>query len=280
MPFSVCIALIHNNNQLRNDYIRPHIETLLSAMEPHILVQTIEISYQPEIKPHSFLMAFLRDIIYENLGCRWRKYRLLKTNKFLNTCSFIKKSLVKYILNPSGAASRWKKSSAIEVMVTDKHIRAWMQFLDTGADYLIVFEDDVIFTDNCVARLMSLLDTLAIKFTHKESYVDLGGGCMLGDLMIGHLETSQDASYRYYKKPVTNTACAYLMSHELVTTFSAHLLKKPWLRLTGIDWMMNSLFILMDNQMKECVCMHSDPTIFKHGTTTGAYVSWQAGLPN
>jgi len=106
------------------------------------------------------------------------------------------------------------------------------------------------------------------------------GGCKLADLMIARLETSQDENYRYYKKPVTNTACAYLMSRELVTTFCATLTRRPWLRLVGIDWMMNSLFILWGERVSDCICMHADPTIFKHGTTTGEYVSWQAKAPN
>jgi hypothetical protein len=43
--------------------------------------------------------------------------------------------------------------------------------------------------------------------------------------------------------------------------------------------MMNKLFILMASDGVEVDCMH-DPTVFKHGTTTGEYVSWQANVPN
>jgi hypothetical protein len=32
----------------------------------------------------------------------------------------------------------------------------------------------------------------------------------------------------------------------------------------------------MANKKVECLFMHADPTILKHGTTTGDYVSWQA----
>ena len=92
--------------------------------------------------------------------------------------------------------------------------------------------------------------------------------------MIVRLETSKDESYRYYKNPVTNTACAHLMSRELVTAFCKTLTRRPWLRLVGVDWMINSIFILGEEQVSDCICLHVDPTIFKHGTTTGEYVSW------
>lgn len=103
-----------------------------------------------------------------------------------------------------------------------------------------------------------------------------GGGCSLADLMIARLETRHDGNYRHYQKPVTNTACAYLISRELVIKFNAILTRKPWLRLIGIDWMINSLFISMGKEVSSVVCMHADPTIFKHGTKTGEYISWQA----
>ncbi len=280
MHFSVCLALIHNNNQLRNDYIRPKIEALISSMEANFLASKIEVSFQSEIKPHSLAMAFIRDVIYQNLDSKWRRYLLLKSRKFRSAVNFFRASFVKYILNTNGIANRWKRNSAIEVAVTDKHIRAWFQFLDSGADYLIVFEDDAVFKDDSAVRLNALLNALSKNHMNKPCYVDLGGGCKLAALMIDRLETSQDESYRYYKKPVTNTACAYLISRELVATFCATLTRRPWLRLVGIDWMMNSLFILCGERVSDCICMHADPAIFKHGTTTGEYVSWQAEAPN
>ena len=40
--------------------------------------------------------------------------------------------------------------SSIETVVTDKHIRAWSAFLETGRDFLIFFEDDAVFNDDSV----------------------------------------------------------------------------------------------------------------------------------
>jgi hypothetical protein len=271
---SVCVALIHNNNVPRNAYIRPQLEKLLGGMAPHIVAEKIEISFQPAIKPHSTAMAFMRDVMYRKLDREWHRYRLLKPRALLrDVVGFLKGSYIKYVVEREGIGDPWKKSSAIEVMLTEKHLRAWGRFLDTDADFLICLEDDVVFKDDSVQKLNNLLNMLVENHPNRPCYIDLGGGCQLSDLAIGRLEENQDEFYRYYSKPVTNTACAYLMSRQLVATFHATLTRRPWLRLIGIDWMMNSLFVQMENDGAECVCMHADPTIVKHGSITGEYIS-------
>lgn len=276
MHITVCLALIHNNNGLRNAYIRPQLEGLIRSVETHILAEKIEVSFQSEIIPHSMTMAFIRDVIYWRLGRKWQRYRLSKARSLLRDgAGFLKRTYMKYIVNNDDIGKRWQKNSAIEVMVTEKHVRAWGKFLDSGADFLICFEDDAVFKDDSIQKISKLLNTLSQAYSNSACYVDLSGGCHLSDLGIENLEENQDELYRYYSKPVTNTACAYLMSRQLVARFHAILAKRPWLRLIGIDWMMNSLFIRMENDGAKCICMHADPTIVKHGTTTGEYISWQ-----
>lgn len=162
------------------------------------------------------------------------------------------------------------------MVVTDKHIRAWEAFLDMGGDFLICFEDDAVFRGDSIQRVRDLLDLLSRNNQGRPTYIDLAGGCQLQELRIDKLELQRDASFRYYSKPVTNTACSYLMNRPLVADFHNALIIKPWLRLIGVDWMMNNLLVLLDKSGMQCDCMHSEPSIFKHGTFTGEYVSWQA----
>ncbi|AWW47462.1 hypothetical protein DPM17_01650 [Polynucleobacter paneuropaeus] len=274
MKTSIAIALIHNNNNLRNDYLRPKIDTLLSNLEEEFSCARMEVSFQTEVVPHSIPMAFIRDCLYKSLDRRWRKYRLLKQRLLpFDWMIFFRKVLLKYVFSLRNKAKKWAKNSYIEMIVTAKHIRAWEQFLEMNVDYLIVFEDDVIFQESSALRLSNLLSTLGQK--NKLCYVDLGGGAELSDLMVDRLLIYQEAEYRHYKMPVTNTACAYLIGRELAEVFSKTLVSRPWLRLIGIDWMINNIFILNKELMQDCLCMHADPTIFKHGTTTGDYISWQ-----
>lgn len=278
MKRSVCLALVHNKNPLRNSYVIPNINMLFGGVGSHAYTysEMIDISYQGVANNHGSLMAIFREIVYINLSREWCRYRLIKPPGFFrDAVSFLRKLLFKYIANYQGARELWKKNSAIEVIVTEKHIRAWGRFLDAGADYLICFEDDAVFKNDSCEKIAKLLDSLSGINMDVPVYVDLAGGCGLDELKIYNLESGKDATFRLYKKPVTNTACVYLMSRPLVALFHALLLKKPWLRLIGIDWMMNNLFIIIDKNEIECFCMHADPPIFKHGTTTGEYVSWQ-----
>lgn len=120
----------------------------------------------------------------------------------------------------------WRRSSAIETVVTDKHIRAWAAFLETGADFLICFEDDAVFRSDSTQRLTDPLNILHPKY-QKAIYVDLVGGCTNDALQTDMLQTSHDAAFRHYRKPVKNTACVYLISRPLVATFYDTPIRRP-----------------------------------------------------
>jgi len=169
-----------------------------------------------------------------------------------------------------------KNNAFIETVLTDKHIRAWMQFMDSGADYLIIFEDDVIFKKDSIGRISSLLNMLTQKHLHQSCYIDLAGGLTSDVLNIDALETVYRDNFRHYRKPVTNTTCSYLISRELVAQFIAIITKKPWLRLIPIDWLINNFFVILEKKNFEVYCIHADPTIFEHGSFSGHYVSWMS----
>lgn len=278
MNCSIMVALVHNNNAQRNSYLRPKIEVMLRTLDENISATAIEVSYQNEVKLHSTAMALMRDAMYRKLDRAWLRYRLLKPRLLArDVAGFIKTSFVKYLIRRDSIGTRWKRNSAIEVIVTDKHIRAWNQFLDSGSDFLVCFEDDVVFKDDSIVRIKGLLEHLGKIDQQMHIYVDLAGGGGRGNieaLKIDKLELNRTDSYRIYKKPVTSTACAYLINRNLASLFNKHLLQAPWLRLVGIDWMMNALFIRSSGE--QVLCMHAEPTIFKHGTVTGEYVTWQA----
>jgi hypothetical protein len=270
---SICLALIHNNNERRNAHIQPYLNQLQSQLSQRYSVNLIEVSVQSDIQPHGVSMAFLRDAIYQMLDREWRRYRGLPVRFLpLHIARFLGSSVKKY----ARGAPSWKRNSSVEMVVSDKHLRAWAAFLDHGGDCLICFEDDAVFNNDSIDRLTTLLDELFPSQLDRPMYVDLAGGCSLEALQIHNLEVSWDGSFRRYNKPVTNTACAYLLSRPLVAEFCGIIARRPWLRLIGIDWLMNALLMQMANDGVQCACLHADPTILKHGTTTGEYISWQA----
>ena len=176
MNHSVCLALIHNNNAKRNNYIRPKIDGMVRDLSKDISVITAEISYQHDIRPHSFAMALMRDVMYRRLDRDWHRYRLLKPSLLIwDILRFAKASFIKYVIKYKSQGARWLKHSAIETIVTDKHIRAWNQFLDSGASFIICFEDDAMFLNDSSGRINKLLEQLSQFDQEKHMYVDLAG---------------------------------------------------------------------------------------------------------
>ena len=270
----ICVALIHNNNIERNRYLRPRLVELTNNIQKHFEVTQIEISKQPQVIPHSMPMAIFRSFIYEKLDRKWCRYRRIKPrNIFLVVLHFIAENIRKYIFKRDLGAL-WNRYSFIETILTDKHIQAWNTFIETGCDYLVCFEDDTVFMDDSIHRMCNLLDALSKNRVENLVYVDLAGGYDIVDLQISFLETHRGNGFRYYLKPVTNTACTYLLNKPLVSEFLTYLVRRPRLRLISADWMMNTLFMLISKSTVECLCMHADPTIFKHGSAIGAYESF------
>lgn len=272
---SVCLVLIHNNVAKRYNYIRPALEQLCVYLSPKYTTTIIEPSFRPEIVPHSTLMTFRRDILYWRLNREWNRYRLLKVRPLLlDLLSFLKNSLNKYVSRKGRAGlTGWKRNSFRETVLTENHIESWSAFLAIGADFMICFEDDTVFKEDSSQRVIELLDNLSRKSPDNLTYVDLAGGYELDALQIDDLESGRDASFRFYSKPVTNTACSYLINRTCANFFIERVAKLPELRLIGADWLMNKLFILAENEGVKGSCMHASPTIFKHGSVTGEYAS-------
>jgi hypothetical protein len=270
----ICLALIHNNNDIRNNYLLPNLDALKSSPKLKFKVELLAISSQPEIVPHHSWLAILRSLIYEKLGREWSKYREISPPLILRSLFvFSWRSIEKYLFEKS-IGLVWNRNSFIETIVTDKHIRAWNAFMETECEYLICFEDDAVFKEDSAERLNKLFEMLVGR--QGNLYIDLAGGCEVDDLKIKQLQINNADGFIHYKKPVTNTACVYLLSRPLVSEYLNQLVRWPCLRLIGIDWLMNKLFILLSKNNFECLCMHAEPPIFKHGSTTGEYVTWQS----
>ena len=303
---SICFALIHNNNIQRNEYIKPRLVQLSGALSSKYDVTQIEISAQPKIVLHSVWLAVLRSLMYAKLCREWSKYREIPSPSMLRSlCSVTWINIKKHLFqnksksplqgakhedfqHPKGDTQSggeytssdfrviWRKNSFIETIVTDKHIRAWSAFIETDCEYLICFEDDAVFKDDSMERLCKLFDMFIIRGLNQCLYVDLAGGCKFNNLKISQLQINKIDGFVHYKKPVTNTACVYLLSRPVVAKFLDQLIGQPCLRLIGVDWLMNKLFMLMSKKKFECFCIHAEPSIFKHGSTTGEYLTWQA----
>ena len=268
-PLKVCIALIHyKNNQERFKYIWPKLNLLKKELSSDYDVSVLDIVDQPQVIPQKTLVTMFRKFTLWKFNRDWISYKKQKRRNIVIDILILLRRLVLAYLNRVSENRR----TTIDSFVTSKHIKAWEELLEKKANYLIVFEDDAVFTEVSVSTIKLFLRGLK-KYHDRPIYLDFAGGCSQEVLKISNLEYKSDKFRKYYQKPVTNTACCYLTNDKTAGLFLENILRYPWLRLIPIDWLMNKLFILTVSKNKY-FCFHASPHIFKHGSDSGDYKSW------
>lgn len=274
---SICMALVHNKQPERLAQVRPAIAALAEGVREHHQARLIEVGYQPEIAPHGLGKSMWREFRQGRLEREWSAYLGDRVKTLLPCWLSGFRRARKKAFAAAEARRAWQRVSAVETFITAKHVRAWEMFLDSGADYLVVFEDDATLLPDSVPRFIS--DVLPLlSGRHPDGlYVDLAGGLALEALKIGKFQIGYDGVRRHYGKAVTNTACAYLIDRTLADYFCAALIRRPDWREIAVDWLLNKLFMRMAHEGRVCSCFHLDPPVFSHGSFSGCYVSWQKG---
>jgi len=260
----ICFALVTNREKSRYEYIRPMLNRLKRKLSDSFDIEIFECWGQPKVVPHSLSIVLRKRFGNWVRSREWARYREMKPRIIFLDLLVLIWRLALAIVNRKFEGRR----NTIYSYITDKHIRAWMHFLETEAHFLICFEDDVILKQDSVSRLEKLLNKIE-SFSKKPIYIDLAGGCDLGELMVENLESKRDGDYIYFKKPVTNTACCYIINRTTAEIFLFNLLKDPGLRRVSCDLLFNKLFVI--TSARKYFCCHANPTIFSHGSTTGKY---------
>ena len=263
----ISIALIHNKEPKRYKHIRPMLDKLKDKLSPKYDVDIFEVLKEPDIIPHKILITLCTKFLYWKINREWMGYRGLKQRNIVIDWGLLIWRLILSFLNRAYENRRF----VIESFVNDKHIRAWTQFLDKGGDYLICFEDDAFFRPDSIVNFKKFLSKLHISL-EKPLYLDFAGGNSFDILKVDALQTKSDKYCKYFRKPVTNTACAYMINYKTAGIFLENILKRPWLRLISADWLLNKLFIITVPQYKY-YSVHAYPHIFDHGSIKGNYAS-------
>lgn len=272
-PASLCLALVHNNDAARNALIRPALSELGERLGLSRQVTSLEVSWQPALAPSSTAIAFARDAICKLVERPWLQYRLSKPRSALVSARKVTTLAINYLTNKRGVRETRRRCGAIEEIVTDKHIRAWDRFIESRSEILVVFEDDAVLSSDSCERILPALEAAAQA--SGPLYADLAGGLPRSVLNAAALEERVEGALIYYKKPLTNTACVYLMNRQMVEECRAIVFRSPWLRLVSIDLMMNQLFVELEKQGIRSRCFHAVPAIFNHGSFTGEFQAWQ-----
>lgn len=262
----IVLALIHRKDE-RYEYIHPQLLKLNNFLSKSFQVTLMEYSEQPEVVPHTLFMGLRRKYWLWILNREWIRYRnMIPRNIFLDALVLVRRLAITTLQKKKELAR-----CATDSYVTDKHIRAWGDFLESGSDFLICFEDDAVFKKDSAQRLEKVLKNISSD-KDKRVYLDFAGGCTSDELKVKKLELKKVADRVFYKKPVTNTGCSYLVSRGSVKNFFYYLLRNPELRYISVDWLLNKLFIT--SAKSKYICYHMNPTIFDHGSQVGSYKSW------
>ena len=264
---TLVIAAIHNG-ELPQAPARELIDRLGDLTD-----QVVEVEEQPPFQAPAdarALKGWRRK--QARLESRWADYRERPANKLT---TFLGRTLFDLKMDLSATARRdaWHVRQ-VEQAVTAKHITAWRAFQASGEQELLAMESDAGRTNRTRPTVDYLLDSPA----HVPRYVNLAGGLNTDAIRITHLRDQTDAHARNlqrYRKPVTNTSCAYLVNRRFVDLALHHLDRSPEDAQLGIDWLFNAIF-LDHAQAEDTVieCWHAEPPVIVHGSLEGVTKSW------
>jgi len=172
----------------------------------------------------------------------------------------IKHVAMTFIKQLTSAASYNKKIVNIESIVTSKHIKAWQYFIDkTQFDYIIVFESDLIIDET---RSVNALEKLLQEFKREKNiYIDLAGGFPVESIMSSTNLYSLNVESNAARKFCCNTACAYLMSRQLIINILST--EGKLTEHFPIDFYINYKANTIKNKI---LCVHPKNRPFGHGS--------------
>ena len=267
MSGKIQIVLIHNNETDRVRYVQPKIELLIKILhDRNFKVQFDEISDQnfEDISMINIIkISFLH--IYVFTKSTLKRYGIggnfFLKESFGNVRNVLRDFFFSYELT--------KRRRCIEMVLSKKHEKAIEIFLDKNADYLLVFESDVIFEKHSIEILLLLLDDF--EKIKAPSYCDLAGGIplhfVLGKKGIASIWLNESKATMFNLNFV-NTTCAYLVNRDFGFAIHRFFHDKKVTTALSPDSLFNAF--LMEKRSNLQVFHFNEPP-FTHGSLTGDY---------
>ena len=256
----VLVAVIHNHDQERAAHLLLKLPELTRALEALNFQVNVEwFTRQPIQTAAKLSLRLRRNVALAFVQKSW--YRRLNHRDG------------SWGANCKATWAIWKSSDRevfVEQAVTDKHVQAWRTAIDGGFEYVMILEDDARFLRDSVQLIVQFIDWIRVQ--DGDVYIDLAGG-----LELEHIKGSAQVKQRIFgfsmfDRPLTNTACAYVLSRGLVGNLSSLIRRDPYLKLLPIDWCLNAAFLHIANSIG---FWHATPPVLGHGSFTGASKSWR-----
>jgi len=274
------LFVIHNNEQDRLSYLLPKLEDLVRSLNQagrtaslELVGSEIDLVQQNRYR-HTFLNKLRRGIDASAMSFFYfldKPEHASRMKDFLRSC----RDSFKYFFC-------YPRSVRIEQEVLLKHVYCWRKSSKARVPAIILESDAIVhpFTNQ---GLLALLDYLEGRSREDERYyVDLAGGCDRRAIFNSWcfeskhgcrdvaLQTTPEICVHLLPRLTTNTVGGYLISSTLAgDLFNSVLKRRPML---APDWAIN-IFTAASKRIRFALCMHTTPTLFTQGSTSGNYVS-------
>jgi hypothetical protein len=176
-------------------------------------------------------------------------------------------------LSRSFRDTAWR-TRQIEQRVTQKHIASWRSLATGDCGVALVLESDATWIPGSSVRLVGIARRLDPSI---PTYLNLAGGLSETHLRTSVLRADDQPMIEgltTYTRPVTNTSCAYLVTHSLAEQLLEYLDDNVDHASLGVDWLINAAFIEMTARGVMVRCAHAEPPVLIHGSQAGLTRSW------
>jgi len=214
-----------------------------------------------------------------DLERRWRKYLHGTTGNKAAVLANARASVGQFLeslalrLNPA-YRRRTDRARQIQERVTEKHCQAMRCALERQADWVLLLESDATLRPDSASGLAELAHWLPSTGTW---FIDLAGG-ITGLESIHPTQPIAGTHLVRLLPPVTNTACAYLVSQQLAADLLEYRHANPESGQWAIDWFINAAFMAFMSAHEQATiveCARCQPRILDHGSFTGVTKSWR-----
>ncbi len=264
----IMVVGIHNNNE-RTSSLKVETEKFVNNLKEYNIMKNY-IYWQPnDINVSAF----------EILNRYWSQFKVESSQRKLLE---VKKLILARIpINIFRIIIRlfhlniYKLQAYKEMSLAKKHLLAYELFINSEAEYLIVFEDDVMYEEN-TGSMRDFKEIINQVFP-VPLYIDLAGGIQINDLLLGGLnrfKLNENKNYIIMDKLMTNTTCAYMINRSMAEhLYQMNIEKISLVRRLPIDWILNSFFQTLQIQGKDFFSVHFVSKFLKHGSKEGFFNS-------
>ncbi len=264
---SLGVVLIHNSDEERIDTASRAIKQFSEAVRTAVKVISTEESKQDPIVaaplPQKLLAWYLSvngDHRWGNylsqagsLGERWRRLRV--------SIKYAKKQLKRML--------RRGKRVSVARAVSAKNIRAWKRAIIEDWDYLLVLEDDVVLADNSTAEIKAVSEVLSSTSPGDLVFASVAKAFSVEDIGATGLVINNTDTLTWFRKPVSNTAAAYILSRGLAEAFVKEVTRHRVLAANPADWILNHLFMRFHRRGVDIASFHTKEGIFVNRSILG-----------